>query len=178
MFSEVAVLKSFYIMAKNIKIILKILSTNGSSSVVTSNELHLTSIQYSSELDGYVLLHSSCYKDIFGKTKTNSSDNSKRTSIVKIKTSEKTIYREFKGFTLTGFDANMVALSPNSLYLLNLSNSIESSELKLTPGCILPFYWFHPDKSIRLSFKMGLLSIILGVISLVLGVLSVLIANG
>lgn len=165
-------------MAKNIKTILKILAVNGSNSVVTSNELHLTTIQHSSELDGYILLHSSCYKEIFGKTKTNSSDNSKRTSIVKIKASQKTIYREFKGFTLSGFDAGMVALSPNSLYLLDLSKPTNSSELKLSSGCALPFYWFHPDKSIRLSFKMGFLSIILGVISLVLGVLSVFLASG
>lgn len=161
-------------MAKNIKTILKILAANGNSSVITGNELFLTTIQHSSELDGYILLHSSCYKDIFGKTKTNSSDNSKRTSIVKVKTGEKTIYREFRGFTLTGFDANMVALSPNSLNLLDLSKPIKSSEIILSPGCILPFYWFHPDKAIRLSFKMGSLSIILGVISLILGVLSVL----
>ena len=165
-------------MEKTIKTVLKILATNGSNSVVTSNELLLTTIQHSSELDGYILLHSSCYKDIFGKSKINSSDKNKRTSIVKVKINGKTIYREFKGFTLAGFDADMVALSPNSLYLLDYSKPVKSSDLELTPGCVFPFYWFHPDKSIRLSFKMGFLSIILGVISLVLGVLSVFLANG
>lgn len=156
-------------MKKEFHIILKVLPLiNGNSSFVENDELRVSGIQQSCELDGFVLLQSSCYKRIFGTTKKVSPDKRKRTSIVKIKANNgKRIYREFRGDFTTKFTADMVALTPNSILLLNDDDGIMPTNLTLSKGRLWPFYWEHPDKAIRVSFKMGGLSITLGFISLI-----------
>ena len=141
-----------------------------------SNKTLRLDIQHASELDGYVYLNSDVYYDIFGKRKNASSNVKKRLSVVKIEADNgRIIYREFNGRGAKGLTREKIALTPNSISMLTKideGKKIPFKKMKLSPGSYLPFYWLHPDKAIRVSFKLGLLSAILGFISLVLGCLS------
>ena len=141
-----------------------------------SNKTLRLDIQHASELDGYVYLNSDVYCDIFGKRKIASSNVRKRLSVVKIEADNgKIIYREFNGRGAKGLTREKIALTPNSISMLTKieeGGKLPLKKMKLSPGSYLPFYWLHPDKAIRVSFKLGLLSAILGFISLVLGCLS------
>lgn len=129
-------------------------------------------IQHANVVDGYVYLLSEDYYDIFGQFKKKSSDGQKRTSVIKIKADNgKKIYREYNGSGATGFKRGMIALTPNSISLLDKiknGQTIHPKKLILSPGLYLPFYLDHPDKAIRVSFRLGILSVLLGILSLLI----------
>lgn len=149
---------------------------------VMNQDLRLTTIQYSSEVDGFVYLHTSLYRRIFDRARNKSSDKRKQLSIVQITADNgKKIYREFHGISIKDYKKHHIALTHNSLNLLNETtddNRInEPTVLTLSNGnhfpfYSLPFYWRHPDKAIRVSFKMGAISVFLGIVSFLLGCLS------
>lgn len=149
---------------------------------VMNQNLYLTTIQQSSEVDGFVYLHTSLYLRIFDRAKKKSSDKRKRLSIVRITADNgKKIYREFHGISIKDYNNHHIALTHNSLHLLNDTTDgnsvIEPTVLTLSNGnrfplYSLPFYWNHPDKAIRVSFKLGALSFFLGIVSFLLGCLS------
>ncbi len=141
-----------------------------------SNKIfHLNRITFSSEVDGDVILTSSSYQKIFGRKKKSSSNSRKRLSIVKISANGKSIHRAYRAESAGGFTENEVALSPNSIRLLSDKEGMEPTIAKISKGCRIPFYWFHPDKSIRISFKLGLLSVVLGSLPLLKNLLSFII---
>ena len=173
--------------------ILEIQPTNDSENSVKITEnkqqLLLQDIRHSSELDNFVVLSSKFSGDkenqiylheiIFGKKKK---DYKRTVSIVKIKAdNRKTIYREYQGRAVSGFEYDMVALSLNSIKLL----SHIDDEDQMSPPKLLElssanwidrilFYFNHPDKAIMLSVRMGLLSIVLGVVSIIVSIIGLL----
>ena len=164
--------------------IYEIQSTSCSSNFVEEDKiLRLKGIKHNSELDGFVVLSDALsgvvneqiylHKEIFGKFKK---DYEKTVSIIKIKADTgKTIYREYQGKAVSGFNTDTVALSPNSIKLLSRYNNDDTmtrpDSLTLSPGHKFPFYWSHPDKAIKISFRMGLLSIALSVISIITAII-------
>ncbi len=176
-----------------IKKILEIRPTKDSESSVniTDNkqQLMLKDIEHSSELDNFVVLSSKfngdiknqiyLHEKIFGKKKK---DYKRTVSIVKIKAdNRKTIYREYQGRTVSGFEYDMIALSQNSIKSLS---HIDDEDQMSPPNWLelssanwidrILFYCNHPDKAIMLSVRMGLLSIVLGVVSIIVSIIGLL----
>ena len=134
------------------------------------NRLYLNDIYSMPEMDGYVVLQSSVFEEVFGMTKKLSSDFDKQLPIVKISENGKAIYRLYRSVGVNGFSKEFVGLTANSICLLCDINGENPKEVELSPGRYFPFYWHHPDKAIRISFKLGLLSVALGILSLVTSV--------
>lgn len=70
----------------------------------------------------------------------------------------------------------MVGLSPSSIRLLSDKDGNNPTEVKVEMGRVFPFYWEHPDKAIRISFKLGLWSVALGIMGFALGICSLIIS--
>jgi len=132
---------------------------------IVNGRLLLSNIANTNELDDSILLYNRWYRRIFGKNKKNSSDSKKRISIVKIKADTgKTIYREYKASRIK---KDTAALTMKSITLLSDKDGNKPTRLTLSKGSWMCYYINHPDKAIRLSFRMGAISIALGLISIV-----------
>ena len=138
--------------------------------------LRLVWINNASDVDGEVLMTSNGYNNIFKTTKKTAGSSLKQLSVVKISANGQVIYRAYRGISAPDFLNNYAALSPNSIMLLNDKDGNEPKEVEVSEGSIFPFYWYHPDKAIRISSRLGLLSLLLGVFSFILGCISVFLA--
>ena len=162
-------------MKRTTKNVAKVLpNSSGEKNCFANDELRLIGINNASDVDGEVLMISNCYKDVFEKRKKNTNDSNKRLSIVKITANGKSIHRSYKCVSAAGFISDYVALSPNSIMLLNDKNGIEPKEAELCEGSWFPFYWYHPDKAVRLSFKLGLISLLMGFMSIVISIIGLM----
>ena len=149
-------------------------NSSGEKNCFANRILRLIGINNASDVDGEVLMISNCYKDVFEKRKKNTDDSNKRLSIVKITANGKSIHRSYKCVSAKDFSGDYVALSPNSIMLLNDKDGIEPEEAELCEGSWFPFYWYHPDKAVRLSFKLGLISLLMGFISIVISIIGLM----
>lgn len=158
-----------------IKTLLKILpSPLASGSSIAGGIFYSNSIASSDAADGDVYLTSHVYREIFGEKKNRAKDSHKLLSIVKVSANGKSIHRAFRGATTTGFTSNHAALSPSSISLLNDADGKEPSEVVLSKGCWIPFYWGHPDKAIRMATRLGAVSLFLGLVSLVISIIGLI----
>lgn len=127
------------------------------------------------------LLQNGMYKVIFNLPKYRSIN---RLPIVKISYKSKSIYRRVELNSACGFVTNILALTPKSITeLTNVvinSTSIKSdrpqngAKLTITVGCAVMYYWCHPNSATRMSFRLGLPSLIVGLISIVVSIISFL----
>lgn len=157
------------------KIVAKVLPDSSAAKHYYANGiLHLVGINNASEVDGEAFVISNCYLDVFGMRRKNADDSKKRLSIMKISANGKSIYRECRCVSATSFNSDYVALSPHSIMLLNDKNGDNPQTVNLSEGSRIPFYWLHPDKAVRLSFKLGLVSLLLGVISIAISILGLM----
>jgi hypothetical protein len=155
--------------------IVKILPDSSASKNYCANGvLRLVGINTASDVDGDVLMKSDGYNAVFKTTKKTADNSQKRLSIVKISANGKVIYRAYRGVSATDFLKDYVALTPNSIMLLNDKAGNEPKEVEVSKGCIFPFYWYHPDKAVRISFKLGLVSLLMGVISIVISIIGLM----
>ena len=150
------------------QIILRILPSTTGANSISGDVLYLKGISLPSEVDGDVYLTSQLYKAIFGKSKKSSSNSQKRLSIVKISANGHSIHRAYKSTSAANFTNDYAAMTTKSIEFLTDSNGSEPQVVKLSKGSYFLFYWSHPDIAIRLSFKLGLLSVILGLLSIIL----------
>ncbi|MBP5418393.1 MAG: hypothetical protein J6Y72_01070 [Bacteroidales bacterium] len=88
------------------------------------------------DIDGLALFHSSAYEKIFGTKKKTQKQSKQRLSVVKItnKESHRSIYRAYRGASITGLKEGMVVLSPISLQELSSPNSLDV-KFSVTKGC-------------------------------------------
>ncbi len=135
-----------------------------------NKKLFMSGIFSITDADGEVYLQSSVFEEIFGMTKKMSNDKVKRLAIVKIEGTGKPIYRAFKSGSIKGLTKDYVGLTSNSLYLLSDATGNFPDNVELSPGKYIPFYWQHPDKAIRISVKLGFLSLFLGLLSIVISI--------
>lgn len=150
------------------KNILRILPSTTGTNSISGDVLYLKGISLPSEVDGDVYLTSHLYEEIFGKSKKSSSNCQKQLSIVKISANGQSIHRAYKSTSAANFTKNYAALTTKSISFLTDSNGHETQVVTLSKGSCFLFYWSHPDIAIRLSFKLGLLSVILGLLSILL----------
>jgi len=116
-----------------------------------------------------VMLHSSVYKSIFNGTYKSSGSNPRRRGVVKVSNGKQNVYLRFWGASQFGIGKDNFSVHP---YVFNYLNSSESvCEFSFSKGSVLKYYWFNPIDAIRISFRLGSLSVILGGISIVLGII-------
>lgn len=125
------------------------------------------------ELDEYVVLESSMYQKLFGRTKISSSKSKKRLSIVKVSYDGQSIHRAYLSASATGFQQKYVALTPNSIYELSDGKAVPAhSGVCISKGCWWHFYWEHPNAAVRMSFRVGVIGIIISVFLSLISILS------
>lgn len=126
-----------------------------------------------------VILAGCDFEAIFKTTKAKSPMWTKRLPIVKISFKGKSIHRRFYGnndLGKKGKDRKHVgeyaALNYSSLYELVGENpdEIKGKTVQISKGRRLPYYWNHPFHATRISFRLGLISIIIAVVSLLLSI--------
>ncbi|MBR4838642.1 MAG: hypothetical protein IK004_09510 [Bacteroidales bacterium] len=154
----------------NVKVILP--TNQPGDSYIKDDKMFLKDISTISEADGDAVFQSSTYSEIFGFTRKRSKIGKKRLSIVKISANGESIHRAFKSEAVNGIKKDMVGLSPSSIRLLSDRDGKNPTVVEVEIGGMFPFYWEHPDKAIRISFKLGLLSLLLGVLSFAISIIT------
>lgn len=160
------------------KELIKILPAKpGQVGKVLSNQcLYLDNISSISEMDEYVVLHSSVFENLFGKTLKSSCRFRKLLPIVKItyKDSEgnkKSIHRAYRSEACQGFGSTQVALTTHSIRLLSEDGNVkEGDQVTVSKGSWLKFFLFHPNRAVFSSTWIGLIGIMISIISLVLAI--------
>lgn len=121
------------------------------------------------DTESKALFCSGSYKVIFGQTKMSSNQKRQRLSVVKIKCGKRVIYRSFQARSIIGLNEDCIGLSPNACQELGIEPNGEKAVVR--KGCIWGYFWNHPNSVTRVSFRIGLPSLLVGLISLLLAIL-------
>lgn len=123
------------------------------------------------ELEDKVILNSSYYEKLFNKKLSDSNYKPWKRKIVKIQNGGIVVYRMFKGHGLYSITNNEIGLTWSSINILANDKKSESEitlPIKLSVGSKCLFYWQHPQHSVRVAYKLGILSFAIGILSLIL----------
>lgn len=125
----------------------------------------------SSNIDA-VILPPEDYRKIFGDRKASMPTSSKRLSVVKISFDGKSIHRRYLGEPNL---KNCKYASLNYSSLLELVNEKPSEvighEVTLSKGSRLKYYWNNPANAIRMSTRLGVISLTMAIVSIVLSII-------
>ncbi|MBR2026487.1 MAG: hypothetical protein IKA07_05060 [Alistipes sp.] len=139
---------------------------------------------YLYSVDNYqdtVVVHNTSFEKIFGVPKyqyfQRKCNFSRRLPIVKVSYKDRSIYRRVELLSVDKFTSKCAALTNKSLGELSriekqkngeirVDRPDDKSEVLITRGCRFMYYWHHPNSATRMSFRIGLPSLIIGVISL------------
>lgn len=133
----------------------------GSLVIVRDREIYET-------LHDKILLENSVYKKIFGKQIAPEAHRPWKRGIVRIKASGKSIFRLFNGGNMFKIKATEAGIMSSDYHGLELK---KGSEIEISRGSRLLFYWNHPNHLNRSAFKLGLVSLFLGLVSLVITII-------
>lgn len=147
---------------------------------LTTGRLYLDSVSY----EDAAIFNTDMFDKIFGERKYQY--QSRRfvglLPIVKISYKRRTIYRRVELVSKTNFTNDIVALPPKAIgELTNMVNNngyitadrpLTGDMLKITPGCTFGFYWNHPNSATRVSYRLGLPSLLIGITSFAIGIIS------
>lgn len=123
-------------------------------------------------------MHGSSYKEIFGTTLKGSDRRKRFIKITNTKT-KKSVYRIFKGVPSVVKSEDTIYLDSDGYHVLtDTAESTEpvqnSVELSIKKTNWLAYYWNTSNTMVRITFKIGAVSLALGIISLILSVVSIL----
>ncbi len=149
--------------------VVRIKPSDSNKNICENKILRIAGINMPSEVDGDVFLMSTAYRNIFGRPRKDSSSSKKCLSVVKVSANGRSIYRAYRSIPAENFTKDYVALTSKSIGML-AKDGIDPTEVLLTPGCRFLFYWNHPDLAIRLSIKLGMLSIALALLSIAISI--------
>ena len=123
------------------------------------------------EQEDSVYMSSGAYEEVFGKTRKESSRSKKQLAIVKIRSKKSglVIRRKYvNNIDFVGLDSTNLALNPASIRELcnnSMSNAdIVGSDVVVSKGCVLPFYWYHPKHSTRFTTRVSLFSFVSSIV--------------
>ena len=143
-------------------------------SELKNNILYMDSIGSSKETDEYVVMHSSLYKAIFGKTLKSSGRFRKILPIVKVSYRDadgerKSIYRAFCAESINGLDSSYACLSHHSMRLLSADGDAkEGDSVTVSKGNRLLFFLFHPNRAVFSATWIGVIGIAVSFIGILL----------
>lgn len=121
-------------------------------------------------------MHASCYQDIFGGTLKGSGRQKRFIKITNAKT-KSYIYRIYKGVPSGVLSKDTLYLDSDGFHILtdadesNLDEQ-DSVELSIKKTNWFAYYWHTSNTMVRVTFKIGLASILLGLASLVISIFS------
>lgn len=126
------------------------------------------------DLECCAYLHPTVYEKIFRKKKKEASQSDQRLSIMKIKNSNRCIYRKYSGKTIEGLTHDYIVISGNSAQQLNFEKD-EEKIVTVSKSYWLPFYWHHTNSATRISFRIGMWGLLIAIIGLGLSIKTILI---
>lgn len=141
-------------------------------------KLYLDSVDNYQEI---VVVHNKSFEKIFGVPKyqyfQRKCNFSRRLPVVKISYKDRSIYRRIELLSVYKFTGECAALTNKSLGELSRIEKKENGEIRMdrpddkskvmiTRGCWFLYYWLHPNSATRISFRVGLPSLVISIISL------------
>lgn len=114
------------------------------------------------------------FEEIFKKKEKDFTDYKTKKKVIKItsKDSKITIYRFWNGAPVGAKTKDTIYVDKYAKYDLLLNKDQEKANLILSRGSKIAFYLNHYDHMVRVSFKLGLWSVIIGVVSFVFSIIS------
>lgn len=155
-----------------------LLLTKGNRDEVAESERNageMSLVDYSpSEFDDKVILHGDVFKDLYEVPRYKAGKKPKLLSVIKITNKNgKSIHRAYLGKKgVTGFCKNHVALSHNSIRLLNGEdeNTDFIDQVTISKGSVFCYFWDHPFHATRISMRLGAIGILTSVVLFMLSV--------
>ena len=121
-----------------------------------------------------VWFHSSEYKELFGIKRSLDKKN-KLLAIVRLGYKGRVIRRRYQYDSTLRLTSNQVGLTSESARILfDDMQDVSKEVVKVSKGNVwdtIMFYWDHPFHATRISFKVGLPSLLIGLLSLIIGIL-------
>lgn len=130
--------------------------------------LYVERIQEES-LEDSVYMSPLSYKAIFNKKRSDDTGSRRRLAVVKITSplTRRSIYRKYVFCQdYSGITDKNLALHPSSIRELGDNETIVGSDVIVSRGCVLCYFWKHPFHATRISTKLGIISILLAIISI------------
>lgn len=149
-----------------------LLLVNSENKPDENGTIYIDNIDVESECCAY--LYSKTYSVIFGNKKKETTQSKQRLSVIKICSCNKKIYRKYVGVAVKNFQERNIALSANACQQLMLNPRKQESYVCISKGWWFPFYWYHSNSATRISFRIGLISLLVGLIGVVLSIVSIL----
>ena len=142
---------------------------------ITPNCRFVTEFSYIEGNEDVVWFSNKQYFEIFKKKRSKDYKN-KLLAIVRLEYQDRRIRRRYKYNPILRLNNNQLGLTSESVRILfddmpDISNEI----IKVSMGNIwdtIMFYWDHPFHATRISFKIGIISLITGVISIFISVIT------
>ncbi len=116
-----------------------------------------------------VFLNAQKYKEIFGKSFSKQRRLPWKRGIVKISCTGQPVHRMY--LSRNDIRANEMAVTRQTLGLLMESSNQDAMRFTVDKGSRICFYWEHPVHTTRVSFKLGLISVVASVVSLTITLL-------
>lgn len=116
-----------------------------------------------------IILAPKDYEDIFGTTRKRDNTKRKRLAVVKASSGGRSIHRRYLGDSSLK-EKRSCALNYSSINELCVDDNIPQ-KIDLSKGNMFAYYWNNPKASIRMSMRLGILSIILGFIAIAIAIL-------
>lgn len=115
------------------------------------------------------------HKEVFGERAKDVTKYPWKKKIIKItsKATGLSVYRIWRGVPGYVKSKDTLFIDDSGKFALIKSNDEATVDLILSKGNRISFYWNHFENATRISFKLGLTSVVLGVISLFLGFIAI-----
>ena len=141
----------------------------------TKNCRYVTSFSYIEDHQDVVWFNSKQYAEIF-KKKRSVDPHNKLLAVTRLKYKDRILRRRYLCDQTLCLADNQVGLTSESIRILFDGKTNPSQELiTISKGNIwdvFMYYWNHPFHATRISFKLGVISLIVGVIPFVVSLIS------
>lgn len=140
----------------------------------TAHCRYVTESSYIEDNQDVVWFNNKQYVEIF-KNKRSSDHNNKLLAIIRLKYKDRVIRRRYRYDQTLHLTNEQVGLTSESVRILFDDLNASEDLVTVSKGNIwdsLMFYWNHPFHATRISFKVGVASVIVGVLSMILSIIS------
>lgn len=138
-----------------------------------SNCRYVESFSYIEDNQDVAWFKNDQYCELFGVKRSQDQKN-KLLAIVRLDFCGRKIRRRYKCENLLGLNSDRIGLTSESVRILfdDIQNP-SSDQILVTKGNlwdIVMYYWNHPFHATRISFRIGLPSLLLGIVSIILSI--------
>lgn len=140
----------------------------------TAHCRYVTESSYIEDNQDVVWFNNTQYVEIF-KNKRSLDHNNKLLAIIRLKYKDRVIRRRYRYDHTLHLTNEQLGLTSESVRILFDDLNASEELVTVSKGNIwdsLMFYWNHPFHATRISFKVGVASVIVGVLSMILSIIS------